>query len=152
MKSLKFNFQEEQNNIKYENFYFNAFCIPKDIEFKDISLYSLNLSWKIENINDINADINKIKYKEEMRKNDKLTKVYEDNNLKCHANDLEYGTEYEFRICSNYNGVNGVWSEIKKIKTMEFDSNILKEQKNRNNFLIKILEWSGYKKCNYYIE
>ena len=36
---------------------------------------------------------------------------------------------------------------------MEFDSNILKEQKNRNNFLIKILEWSGYKKMQLlYIE
>ena len=81
------NFQEEQNNIKYEEFYFNAFCIPKDIEFKDITLHSLNLSWKIENIND---DINRIKYKVEMRKNnDKFTEVYEGNNLNCLINGLE---------------------------------------------------------------
>jgi len=148
MKSIKFNFKEEQNNIKYEDFYFNGWLyIPKDIEFKDISLHSLNLSWKIEKINDKNVDINKIKYKVEMRKNnDKFTEVYEGNNLNSPVNGLEYGTEYEFRINSNYNDIKGPWSDIKKIKTMEFDSNILKEQKNRNNFLIKILEWCGYKK------
>ena len=82
-----------------------------------------------------------------MRKNnDKFNQVYEGNNLNCLINNLEYGTDYEFKICSNYNGINGPWSNIKKVKTMEFDSNILKEQRNRNNFLIKILEWSGYKK------
>lgn len=131
MKSIKFNFKEEQNNIKYEEFYFNGFSIPTDIGFKDISLHSLNLSWKIEKIKDMNVDVNKIKYKVEMRKsNDEFNEVYEGNNLNCLINDLEYGTDYEFRICSNYNGKIGPWSDIKKVKTMDFDSNIL------NNFNI----------------
>ena len=147
MKSIKFNFQEKESNIKYEDFYFNGFSIPQEIEFKDITLHSLNISWKIGNNNNMDVDINKIKYKVEMRKNnEQFNQVYEGNNLNCLISGLEYGTEYEFRKCSIYNDITGPWSDITKIKTMEFDSLILKEQKNRNNFLIKILEWSGYKK------
>ena len=61
MKSLKFNYIEEESNIIYTFYYFNGIAIPKDIEFKDLSDHSVNLSWKIDNINNINIDNNKIK-------------------------------------------------------------------------------------------
>ena len=77
-----------------------------------------------------------------MRKNEeKFNQVYEGNNLNCLINDLEYDTEYEFRICSFYDNKTGLWSDIKKVKTMAFSSNILENQKKRNEFLKKMLEW-----------
>ena len=147
MKSLKFNYLEEKSNINYEEFYFNGIAIPYNIEFKDISYQYLNLEWKVDNINNIYIDKNKIKYKIEARKNkEKFNRVYEGNNLNCLINDLDFDTEYEFRICSFYDNKIGPWSEIKKVKTMAFSSNILENQKKRNEFLKKMLEWTGYKK------
>ena len=147
IKSLKFNYLEKENNIKYEEYFFNGIpIIIKDIEFKDITDHSLNIFWKIEKINN-NIDDNKIEYKIEMRKNEeKFIEVYKGNNLNYLINNLEYNTEYEFRICILYNDIDGSWSNIKKIKTMDFDSIILKEEERKNEFLKKIFEWSGYKK------
>ena len=62
-------------------------------------------------------------------------------------NNLDKNTNYEIRICSVYNDINSIWSEIKKVKQNEFDidSLILKESKRANEFIRKIYEWSG---CN----
>ena len=59
MKNLKLNFIED--NIKYEEYYFNGLSSPKDIEFSDINYNSFKVSWKIDDINIINIDKNKIK-------------------------------------------------------------------------------------------
>ena len=66
MENIKFNYQEEKSEINYEEYYFNGINSPKDIEFKDITCSSLNISWKMDN--NINIDNNKIKYKVEMKK------------------------------------------------------------------------------------
>jgi len=58
---------------------------------------------------------------------------------------LNSNTNYEIRICSIYNDINSLWSEIKKVKTNEFDSLILKESKRVDEFIRKIYEWS---RCN----
>ena len=148
MKSLKFNYLEDKSNINYEEFYFNGNGIPQDIEFKDITLHTLNLSWKVDNYNINNIDKNKIKFKVEMRKNkEKFNQIYEGKNINCKIEELEEDTEYEFRICSFYDNKTGYWSVIQKVKTMDsMNSIILKEQKRRNEFSKKMLEWSGYKK------
>ena len=141
MKSIKFNYEE--NNIKYEEYYFNGIPIPKNIEIKDIKYNSININWEIDN----NIDNNKIKYIIEIRKeNEKFNKIYEGNNKNCILNNLSINTNYEFRICSFYNDSYGKWSEIKKVKTNDIDSNILKESKREDEFIPKILEWSGYKR------
>ena len=59
-------------------------------------------------------------------------------------NNLSSNTNYEIRICSVYNNINSIWSEIKKVKTNEFDSLILKELNRVDEFIRKIYEWSGY--------
>ena len=60
-------------------------------------------------------------------------------------NNLDSNTNYEIRICSVYNDINSIYSEIKKVKTNEFDSLILKESNRVDEFIRKIYEWSG---CN----
>ena len=74
-------------------------------------------------------------------------KVYEGNKMNYLINNLNRNTNYEIRICSIYNDINSIWSDIKKVKTNEFDidSLILKESKRNNDFIKKIYEWSG---CN----
>ena len=79
-------------------------------------------------------------------KKEQFNKVYEGTNLNCLVNNLKYDTNYEFRICSIYNDIISPWTNIYKIKTLDFDSIILKEEKRKNEFIQKILEWSGYKK------
>jgi len=132
MKNLKLSFKEEENNIIYEEYYFNGINIPKNLEFKNITYNSLNLSWEIDHINNININKDKIKYKVEMRKNNEpFIKVYEGQNLYCNIDNLDFNTNYEFKVCSIYNDIIGEWSEIKKIKTKNFDFDIIfKKQKN----------------------
>ena len=80
MKNLKLEYKED--NIKYEEYYFNGLSIPKDIQFSDIKSHEFKLNWNIDDINIINIDKNKIKYKVEIRKeNDQFKNIYEGNNM-----------------------------------------------------------------------
>ena len=66
--------------------------------------------------------------------------------MNCLVDNLNNNTNYEIRICSIYNNIEGIWSEIKRIKTNEFVSLILNESKREDEFIKKILEWSRGKK------
>ena len=110
MKSLKFLFKEDQNKIIYEEYYFNGISIPQNLEFKNISYNSLNFSWKINKIKNININEEKLNYIVEMRKNNEpFIKVYEGQNLNCDINNLDFNTYYEFKVCSIYNDIIGDW-------------------------------------------
>ena len=61
MKNLKLNFIED--NVKYEEYYFNGLSIPKDIIISDIKSNSLKISWEINDLNLLNIDKNQIKIK-----------------------------------------------------------------------------------------
>ena len=66
MPKLIFYFDEKECNIKYNETIFNGIPNPKNIKIKDITYNSINISWEIDNEN--NIDINKIKYIIEIRK------------------------------------------------------------------------------------
>ena len=151
MKSIKFSFQEEQESIKYDEYFFNGIQTPNNIEFKDITSVSLIISWSINDINLINLDKNKIKYKVEMREEKgKFKQVYEGKENNCKVENLNINTNYEFQICFVHENILGPWSEIKQIKTSQYnynfniDSVILKGEKRKEGFIQKIYEWSGY--------
>ena len=55
-------------------------------------------------------------------------------------------TNYELRIGSYNKFSNCIWSEIKKIKTSDFDSVILKKTQRESEFVNKLIEWTGFKK------
>jgi len=144
MKSLKLNYIED--NIKYEKYYFNGFPFPKDIQIDEIKINSFKISWKIDDLNILGLDKNKIKYKVEIRKeNEEFKQVCESNDLNFNIDKLNPDTNYEIRICTVYNNINSKWSEIKKVKTNQFDSIILNETKRCDEFLNKIYEWTGGK-------
>ena len=143
MKSLKLNYIED--NIKYEQYFFNGLPFPKDIQIDEIKINSFKISWKIDDLNILDIDKNKIKYKVEIRKeNEEFKQICESNDLNCNIDKLIPDTNYEIRICTVYNNINSKWSEIKKIKT-NFDSIILNETKRCGEFLNKIYEWTGGK-------
>ena len=50
MENLDMKFQEEQTNIKYEEYFFNGLQNPKNIQINDIKLHSANVSWDIDDI------------------------------------------------------------------------------------------------------
>jgi len=78
MKNIKIKYEEDK--IKYEEYYFNGISKPKNIQFKDITSSSLNISWNIDNI--INNE--EIKYRIEMRKeNEEFKEIYKGNNNNC---------------------------------------------------------------------
>ena len=134
MKNIKFKYEEDK--IKYEEYYFNGIPKPKNIQFKDITSSSLNISWNIDNIN-INNNNEEIKYRIEMRKeNEEFKEIYKGNNNNYLINNLIKDTNYEFIIYSFYNNLIESKSEIYKIKTLDIiDSNILNESKRENEFI-----------------
>ena len=149
MRNIKISFEENENKVKFEEYFFNGIPSPKNIEFKDIDANNLKVYWKMDDINILNIDKNKIKFKIEIRKentNDNFNEIYEGNEMDFLINNLSSNTNYEIRICSAYNDINSIWSDIKKVKTNEFDidSLILKESKRYDEFIKKIYEWSGY--------
>ena len=136
MRNLKFEFEEEKNNIKYEEYFFNGIPIPKNIIFK-----GNNIAWNIDKINYDNIENEKINFNVEIRKeNEEFIKIYEGNNNSCIINDLIENINYEIRICSLYNNINGQWSQIQTIKT-KLDSIILNESKREDEFVKKFYEW-----------
>ena len=152
MKNIKITFVENENIIKYEDYYFNGIPLPKDIEFKDIGTNSFKILWKIDDINILNIDKKEIKYRIEIRKElskDEFEQIYEGNeNNYLVNNNLVKNTNYEIRICSLYKDIISNWSDFHKIKTKNFDidSNILSEIEKGNEYLQKLYEWTGYKK------
>ena len=91
MKNLKLEFID--GNIKYEEYYFNGLSIPKDIQINDLNSNNCNISWKVDNINILNIDKNKIKYKIEIRKENKqFNSIYENNNMNYNIDKLESNT------------------------------------------------------------
>ena len=147
IKSIKFNYDEKESDIKFDEYYFSGFpIIIKDIEIRNITDHSLTLFWKMEKLKN-NIEDYQIKYRVEMRKNEeRFIEIYKGKSLYCSTINLEYNTDYEFRICPLYNNVNGSWLNIKNIKTKDFDSIILKEEERKNEFLKKIFEWNNNKK------
>jgi len=141
MKNIKFKY--EKDKINYEEYCFNGIPKPKNIQFKNITNFSLNISWNIDNINNNNNE--KIKYRIEMTKeNEEFKEIYKENNNNYIINNLIKDTNYEFIICSFYNNLFESKSEIYKIKT--FNSNILNENEREEEFIKKLNEWTGYKK------
>ena len=130
MRNIKISFNKEKSTIKYEYYYFNGIPKPHDIEFKDVTFCSLDINWKIDNLNINNFEYKNLKYIVEMRKENKIfKKVYEGNNNNCKIENLKQNKNYEFRIRSIYNDCLGVWTDIQKVKTNDFicDSKILLE-------------------------
>ena len=145
MKNMEITYEEEKKNVKYEEYYFNGIYTPKNVEFKDITFSSVNITWKIDDINIVNLDKNKLKYIVEMRKeNEQFSKIYEGNNNNYLAQNLISSTEYNIRIASMYNNVIGEWSQIYKVITN--DSVILRESNQEKKLMGKIKEWIGNKK------
>ena len=144
MRNLKIYFDENESNIKYEDYYFNGIPIPKNIMFKDIKLNSVNIFWEID---DIYLENKEIKFIVEIRKEnskENFYKIYEGSNKNCFIDKLNSDTSYEIKVCSMYKEIKN-WSEIEKFKTDKFDSIILKESKQEKEFSKKIIEWTG---CN----
>jgi len=116
MKNLNLSFQEEETNIIYKEYYFNGFPIPKNIQINDIGINSAKLIWDIDDVNNTNLDLDKLKYKVEIRnkeKNEKFKLIYEGNNKEYLIEKLSNGQNYEFRICLVYEDISGIWSDIK---------------------------------------
>ena len=146
MKNMKILFNEEQNNIIYEEYYFN---FPINIKIDNVSYDYFDVSWEIDEIKEkFNKD--DLKYFVEIREEkeeDKFKKIYEGNEMKnFKITKLNVNTNYEIRICTILKGIENTWSEIKKIKTLDWknycDSKILQES-NKNDEFCKILkDWT----------
>ena len=114
IKGKKFYFDEKENNIKYEEYIFNGLPIPNNIQIKNISNNSLDVSWDINDNYFLNQKLTfKIEIKEEKEKEYK--EIYEGKENKYKINNLIPNNNYEFRICCVSNGYNGTWSLIQKI-------------------------------------
>ena len=150
MKNLKISYIENENTIKYEEYFFNGIPIPSNIKFNDISTNSFKISWNLDDINLLNIDKKEIKYRIEIKKENKKEKfkqIYEGNDNNYLIDNLDKNTNYEIKLCSIYNDIISNYTQIYKIKTKNFeiDSLILSEIERGKEFLNKLYEWTGYK-------
>ena len=86
MKNLKITYLEDEEILKLDEYLFSGIKNPKDIEFNDIKIENLKISWKFEQNIPIELDMQKLKYKVEMRKEntkDNFIQVYEGKNNNC---------------------------------------------------------------------
>ena len=143
MRNVKINFiKENDEKLKFEDYYFNGICKPKDVLIKYITDCSINLFWKTDDINILNIDKKQLKYIVEIKKKNKnFKRIYEGGENSCKIENLKNKTEYELRICTTYNEVIGDWTEIKTFKTSEIscDNIILLESKKKSEYLKKII-------------
>ena len=103
MKNLKISYIENENTIKYEEYFFNGIPIPSNIKFNDISSNSLKLSWNLDDINISNIDKKEIKYRIEIKKENKKEKfkqIYEGNDNNYLIDNLDKNTNYDNTIIS----------------------------------------------------
>ena len=149
MKNLKIEFIKEENNIKYNVYYFNGFQFKiKNIKFSDINLNKFRLGWEIEKNNKYNINEENINYKVEIREENKKEEfklAYEGKDINIILENLDSNKTYEVRIGIIYNDILTDWSEIKKVKMKEIDSLILKGSNRVGEFLKKIHEFNGNK-------
>ena len=141
MKNLKISFDKKNNNIIYNEYYFNGVPTIKNIEIKDIKINSFKAVWNIDN--NINLDNKQIKFKIELKKeNENDIQTYESEDKNYIIQNLASNTNYELRICSVYNSIDGPWSSKSKIKTSDYDlnceSSILDESNKKIEFLRQI--------------
>ena len=149
MKNIKISYNDNKEIFNFEEYYFNGIKYPEMIEFDDIKIHDFKITWKYEEKdNPIKLDSKKLKFRVEIRtenSNEKFIQVYEGNNNNCLVENLNFGTNYEIRICSIYENSISDWCPIQKISTLNIDSEILLESKREKEFMDKILEWTGYK-------
>ena len=148
MYNIKPSYNEKENEIILDEYYFNGAPIPNNIEYIDntfIDFNNIELKWKVNDIK--NLDKNKFKFKIELKKeNEDFKQIYEGDKYEFIINNLKNNIKYEIRICCVYNGVSGSWSENFGFTTKKaIDSNILSNSNQKNEFLKKIYEWSGCK-------
>ena len=148
MKNTKIIYNENKNDIIFDEYYFNGLQKPTGIQFSEISENSFKMTWEMNYIKILNVDNNydnKIKYKVEIRKdNNKFTVIYEGINNNCFINNLESDTNYEIRMLSFYNDIISDWTQIYKIKTKNvIESYILNKTERKKEFVNKIFEWTG---------
>ena len=145
IKSIEFNYEENDSKINYEEIYINEILIPKNIEFKNITSKSLYISWNIDDVDLINFDKNQIKYLIEMRKKNEnnFIEIYKGKETNFLIKNLSAKTIYEFRICSLYKDLKGEYSQIKELETKEksIDSSILLESGRFEEFYNEIYKW-----------
>ena len=148
MKNLKISFIENESTIKYEEYFFNGIPIPSNIEFNNVSSNSFQISWKLDDINLLNINKKEIKFRIEIRKENKKEKfkqIYEGKDNNYLINKLDKNTNYEIKLCSFYNDLISNYTRIYKVKTKNLDSLILSEAEKGDEFLNQLLEWTGYK-------
>ena len=56
IKNLKILYNENERQIKYEEYYFNGFPIPKNIKITNKNTNSFKLLWEIDNLGILNID------------------------------------------------------------------------------------------------
>ena len=139
MQSFRISFDEEAKELKFDEYFFNGFPRPYNIEFRYDEF--INIDWRLkENW----SNHSKIKYKVEMKNYiDKYESIFEGNEMHLKV-DYDISQIYkEFRICALFNNL--ICSLSKTINIKDKISNILSDLDGSSKYVKLILEWTGYK-------
>jgi len=137
IKSIEFSYKDDQNDIIFNEYYFNGICPPSNIEFKEITLFGLKITWKNELIKNINIkNTNDIKYILEIKEpNQEFKKIYEGSNDYYQFINISLKDNYEFRLCLIYNNLISPWTKAQKFNLSEMNNLKFIHRLNSNNGL-----------------
>ena len=155
MRNINIKFDQNNNQIIFDEYYFNGWPIPSNIKIENLTSTSAKITWNIDNVNILNMNKNILHYAIEIRKDQQNFQyiyegIYGANSYSI--NNLEHNTNYEIRISSyigqeNYFPNLSEWSDIYEFKTPDYaNSIILKESNKESEFIQQLKEWVGFQK------
>ena len=148
LNNIDFSYNEENNNIEYEEYTINGMKINK-IDINDITSNSFKISCDFENTEIINNELKKIELILELKREnseENYKQIYKGKYMKViNLSGLFPDTNYLLRINFIYNDITGSWSKPKKIKTNDIDSKILSNCKFKKDYIKKLFDWTNAK-------
>ena len=71
LRNININYEEDKNNMKYDEYYFNGLPVPQNIKIENLNSTGGKIYWDINNINIINKynDKNELQYLIEKKEN-----------------------------------------------------------------------------------
>jgi len=148
LNNIDFSYNEENNNIEYEEYTINGMKINK-IDINDITSNSCKISCDFENTEIINNDFKKIELIIELKREnieENFKQIYKGKYMKAiNISGLFPDTNYVLRINFLCGEITGTWSKPKKIKTNDIGSKILSKCKFKKDYIKKLFDWTNVK-------
>ena len=151
MTDLKIGWDSEERKLSFTRTLFNGAPIPSNISFPTILSREMDISWDCDLSRMSEEDQRKVKYAVEVKKGSEEERgwkeVYSGTETKCSASGLDKDSEYNVRVKCAIGELHGGWSDVASVRTkkitVNINSSILSQERDKESFAEKLSEWCG---------